>query len=282
MGRRARRRPAAPRCRRSSSSRARRRRLVRARPRPPRCARTPMPRLPPSCCPPLGSIDPPARVVRRRRSDRPRRTGLGVGLLGAAQTAPGDGDRRRGDGVVPRSPRQPTSPRDRSTASIPSSGSSRSTSSRDAERRRLVTGRAGRGSDAVAAGQLAIGARAVGASRAMLQLAREHALERIQFGRPIGPFQAVRHRLADSLRRDRGRRRRARGALGRRLAARAALAKAVAGQSARTVARHCQQVLAGIGFTTEHHAPPLRSPDPGPRRAARRRPHADPPSSAPT
>jgi alkylation response protein AidB-like acyl-CoA dehydrogenase len=32
----------------------------------------------------------------------------------------------------------------------------------------------------------------------------------------------------------------------------AALAKATAGQSARTVARHCQQVLAGIGFTTEH------------------------------
>jgi alkylation response protein AidB-like acyl-CoA dehydrogenase len=30
------------------------------------------------------------------------------------------------------------------------------------------------------------------------------------------------------------------------------MAKAVAGRSARTVARHCQQVLAGIGFTTEH------------------------------
>jgi alkylation response protein AidB-like acyl-CoA dehydrogenase len=32
----------------------------------------------------------------------------------------------------------------------------------------------------------------------------------------------------------------------------AARAKAVAGRSARTAARHCQQVLAGIGFTTEH------------------------------
>ena len=30
------------------------------------------------------------------------------------------------------------------------------------------------------------------------------------------------------------------------------MAKAVAGRSARTAARHCQQVLAGIGFTTEH------------------------------
>ena len=32
----------------------------------------------------------------------------------------------------------------------------------------------------------------------------------------------------------------------------AALAKAIAGRTAHTVARHCQQVLAGIGFTTEH------------------------------
>ena len=30
------------------------------------------------------------------------------------------------------------------------------------------------------------------------------------------------------------------------------MAKAVAGREARTAARHCQQVLAGIGFTTEH------------------------------
>ena len=30
------------------------------------------------------------------------------------------------------------------------------------------------------------------------------------------------------------------------------MAKAVAGRQARTAARHCQQVLAGIGFTTEH------------------------------
>ena len=30
------------------------------------------------------------------------------------------------------------------------------------------------------------------------------------------------------------------------------MAKALAGRGARTAARHCQQVLAGIGFTTEH------------------------------
>ena len=32
----------------------------------------------------------------------------------------------------------------------------------------------------------------------------------------------------------------------------ARMAKAFAGRSARSAARHCQQVLAGIGFTTEH------------------------------
>ena len=32
----------------------------------------------------------------------------------------------------------------------------------------------------------------------------------------------------------------------------AAAAKAIAGQNARAVAGHAQQVLAGIGFTTEH------------------------------
>jgi alkylation response protein AidB-like acyl-CoA dehydrogenase len=32
----------------------------------------------------------------------------------------------------------------------------------------------------------------------------------------------------------------------------AALAKATAGRTARAVAAHCQQVLAGIGFTTDH------------------------------
>ena len=33
----------------------------------------------------------------------------------------------------------------------------------------------------------------------MLDLARTHALERVQFGRPIARFQAVRHRLAEAL-----------------------------------------------------------------------------------
>jgi hypothetical protein len=105
---------------------------------------------------------------------------------------------------------------------------------------------------AVALGRRAVAHQMAGASRAMLTLARTHAIERVQFGRPIARFQAVRHRLADALV--------AVEALEATLTAArqepnpdtAALAKAVAGRTARTVAAHCQQVLAGIGFTTEH------------------------------
>ena len=105
---------------------------------------------------------------------------------------------------------------------------------------------------AASLGQLALGHELVGLARAMLELARRHALERVQFGRPISSFQAIRHRLAESLV--------ALEAADGLLAAAwedpspvtAAMAKGLAGRSARTVARHAQQVLAGIGFTTEH------------------------------
>jgi hypothetical protein len=105
---------------------------------------------------------------------------------------------------------------------------------------------------AISAGQLALGHELVGTGRTMLELARVHALERIQFGRPIASFQAVRHRLAESYV--------ALDAAAALLDAAwdapdrvtAAMAKALAGRSVRTVARHAQQVLAGIGFTTEH------------------------------
>jgi hypothetical protein len=106
--------------------------------------------------------------------------------------------------------------------------------------------------DAVAAAQRAVSHEMIGAMRTMLRLAREHALDRIQFDRPISSFQAVRHRLAESHVAIEG----AAGAVdaawddGTPLTA--ASAKAIAGNSARLVRRHCQQVLAGIGFTTEH------------------------------
>lgn len=105
---------------------------------------------------------------------------------------------------------------------------------------------------ALALGRRAIAYEIAGACRAMLELAQKHALERVQFGQPIARFQAVRTRLADALV--------AVEALDAALvtaalepgAATAALAKAAAGRTARTVSAQCQQVLAGIGFTTEH------------------------------
>jgi alkylation response protein AidB-like acyl-CoA dehydrogenase len=104
----------------------------------------------------------------------------------------------------------------------------------------------------VAAGQRALAHELVGVSRTMLRLAREHALDRIQFDRPIAQFQAVRHRLAESLVAIEAADAAASAAWDDGSPLAAALAKAIAGRSARTVARHCQQVLAGIGFTTEH------------------------------
>jgi Acyl-CoA dehydrogenase, C-terminal domain len=104
----------------------------------------------------------------------------------------------------------------------------------------------------LAAGRHALGWWLVGAGRAMLSLARQHALDRMQFGKPVASFQAIRHRLAETLVA-------VEGAEATLVAAAAEpddlaflLAKAAAGQAALTAARHCQQVLGGIGFTAEH------------------------------
>ncbi|MET0734550.1 MAG: acyl-CoA dehydrogenase family protein [Microbacterium sp.] len=107
-------------------------------------------------------------------------------------------------------------------------------------------------------GRLALSCELVGLGRGMIALAREHALSRIQFGRPIAGFQAVRHRLVEALLAVEA----ADAAVTETLRSidaepetrrtHAAMSKALAGLGARTAARHCQQVLAGIGFTVEH------------------------------
>ena len=104
----------------------------------------------------------------------------------------------------------------------------------------------------VAEARLAVGWWLVGSARAMLALARQHALDRVQFGRPIASFQAVRHRLAETLIAIEGAEATLTlpGADNPDLTA--LLAKAAAGKAALTAAKHCQQVLAGIGFTEEH------------------------------
>jgi Acyl-CoA dehydrogenase, C-terminal domain len=105
---------------------------------------------------------------------------------------------------------------------------------------------------AVAAARRAIALQTAGACRAMLDLARSHAVERVQFGRPIVRFQAVRHRLAETLVAVETLDAVAGASFDEPGAVTAALAKACAGRTAAAVTRHCQQVLAGIGFTTEH------------------------------
>jgi hypothetical protein len=101
----------------------------------------------------------------------------------------------------------------------------------------------------LAAGRRALGWWLVGSSRTMLSMAREHALSRTQFGKPVASFQAIRHRLAETLVA-------IEGAEATLHAANddftSLLAKAAAGQAALTAAKHCQQVLGGVGFTNEH------------------------------
>jgi hypothetical protein len=101
----------------------------------------------------------------------------------------------------------------------------------------------------LAAGRRALGWWLVGSSRAMLALAREHALSRTQFGKPVASFQAIRHRLAETLVAIEGAEATMHAATDDFTSL---LAKAAAGQAALTAARHCQQVLGGIGFTNEH------------------------------
>lgn len=107
--------------------------------------------------------------------------------------------------------------------------------------------------DALHAGRRAAGWWLVGTGRAMLALARRHALDRVQFGRHISSFQAIRHRLAETLVAIEGAEATLNTAAAQpRDGLAALLAKAAAGQAALTAARHCQQVLGGIGFTAEH------------------------------
>lgn len=110
---------------------------------------------------------------------------------------------------------------------------------------------------AVAAGRRALGHQIAGTITAMLDLAIEHSRVREQFGRPIGTYQVLRHKLAEvrcalEVARD--------GLTASWDAddAHAALcAKALAGRSLREASLHCQQVLAGMGFSDEHAFPGL-------------------------
>jgi alkylation response protein AidB-like acyl-CoA dehydrogenase len=103
-----------------------------------------------------------------------------------------------------------------------------------------------------------VAAEAVGLAQWCVTTAAEHAKARVQFGRPIGQFQGVKHRCADMV----GRVELARAAAwdaaravgGDAAALTAASAAALALDAAFSNAKDCIQVLGGIGFTWEHDA----------------------------
>jgi alkylation response protein AidB-like acyl-CoA dehydrogenase len=122
------------------------------------------------------------------------------------------------------------------------------------------------GSDALRARDLLRARRAItlaaesagGADRA-LELATTYALERRQFDRPIGSFQAIKHKLADMLAAVEHARTAARRAAATddehdEFHVRAAIAKAYCGDAFVRVAADTIQVHGGIGFTWEHPA----------------------------
>lgn len=105
---------------------------------------------------------------------------------------------------------------------------------------------------AVDAARLALAHELAAAARVMLGLARDHAVGRVQFGRPIASFQAVRHRLADALIAVEAADAALEAAHAEPSSLATTLAKVLAGRAATAAATHGQQVLAGIGFTRDH------------------------------
>ncbi|MYW45691.1 acyl-CoA dehydrogenase family protein, partial [Streptomyces sp. SID161] len=107
--------------------------------------------------------------------------------------------------------------------------------------------------DAVAA---VLAAEAVGAAGRVLERTVEYAGQRVQFGRPIGSFQAVKHRLADvyvGVQTARSAAYYAAWAAGRGERA-GGLALAQALEALRGAAAEGVQLHGGIGFTWEHDA----------------------------
>lgn len=106
----------------------------------------------------------------------------------------------------------------------------------------------------------ALAAEQTGAAARCLELTVDHVLRRVQFGRPVGSFQAVKHRLADAYVLVESARS---AALGAAFAADedpaalprlAAVAKSVCSEAFSAVAGEMIQLHGGIGITWEHDA----------------------------
>ena len=110
--------------------------------------------------------------------------------------------------------------------------------------------------DVMVDGLIALAAYASGGAEAAHAMAVTYAKERMQFGRPIGSFQAIAHPLAESITEIHGGRVLAHEAAWARAAGKdastlAAMAKLVCGESFKRVTKLGQQVFGGIGFTRD-------------------------------
>jgi alkylation response protein AidB-like acyl-CoA dehydrogenase len=111
---------------------------------------------------------------------------------------------------------------------------------------------------------VALAAEALGGAERCLEMATDYAKTRIQFDRPIGSFQAIKHRLADMLVSVETARSAAYWAAcvvasddlrnETELATAAALAKSYCTEAFFRCAAECVQIHGGIGFTWEHDA----------------------------
>ncbi|MEU4569877.1 acyl-CoA dehydrogenase family protein [Micromonospora sp. NPDC023956] len=114
--------------------------------------------------------------------------------------------------------------------------------------------------DALTAGAALLASEQVGVAQRCLDLTVAHVRTRHQFGRPVGSFQAVKHRLADvwvEVSQARAVARHAADCLATGdpdTALAASLAQAYCGTVAVTAAEACVQLHGGIGFTWEHPA----------------------------
>lgn len=114
--------------------------------------------------------------------------------------------------------------------------------------------------EALVAGAALLASEQVGVARRCLDLTVEHVRTRYQFGRPIGSFQAVKHRLADvwvEVAQAQAVARHAADCLATGdpdTALAAALAQAYCATVAVRAAEACVQLHGGLGFTWEHPA----------------------------
>lgn len=115
-------------------------------------------------------------------------------------------------------------------------------------------------SHALQVGSVLMAVEQVGAGQHLLDIAVDYAKSRLQFGRLIGSFQAVKHKLADmlvDLEHARSTAYHAAWALtdgSDDPALAASIAQAVCSAALSRIAADCIQVHGGIGFTWEHQA----------------------------